>query len=269
MDLILKSKFNITSESDPYLNYYNFNHVITVEKNINETNEMIKNILENMNYTYSSKKIESYYTYQITKLNIYRSNISLNIHKLSNYCSVIGFDIIVSNNRIPSYNLMYSIIKKIQPDTIIPRIIQKSNETYYKVDEIPSVSDIYIKMVRSLFINEIEIGIKGIASICCHNKICFKLIPYLPYINDIINICDKFKNPKSIYECDIFTISSNICARILFQTYKKGTLNIVEYKEIINKLRLFINNINYKDKEQELIFNESLDLLNKIKKKNN
>ena len=78
-----------------------------------------------------------------------------------------------------------------------------------------------------------------------------------------------FKNPKSIYECDIFTISSNVCARILFQTYKKGTLNIVEYKEIINKLRLFINNINYKDKEQERIFNESLDLLNKIKKKNN
>ena len=67
----------------------------------------------------------------------------------------------------------------------------------------------------------------------------------------------------------IYLLYQVICARILFQTYKKGTLNIVEYKEIINKLRLFINNINYKDKEQERIFNESLDLLNKIKKKNN
>ena len=163
---------------------------------------------------------------------------------------------------------MYSIIKKIQPDTIIPRIIQKSNETYCKVDETPSVSDIYIKMVRSLFINEIEIGIKGIASICCHNKICFNLIPYLPYINDIINVCDEFKNPKSIYECDIFTIASNTCAKILYQSYKKGIVNIIEYEERINKLELLINNINYKDREQERIFNKSLELLNKIKTKN-
>ena len=42
MDWCLETKLNITERSDPYLNYYEFNHVITIDKNIDETNEMIK-----------------------------------------------------------------------------------------------------------------------------------------------------------------------------------------------------------------------------------
>jgi hypothetical protein len=256
MDLFLETKLNITDQSDPYLNYFDFNHVITIEKTINKTNEMIKDILQN--YTYSFKRIKSYYTYKISQLKIHRSNVLLNIHKLSDNETVVGFNIITSNNRIPSYRLMYSIIKKIEPNTIIPRILRKSSRI---TNEILPISDIYIQMIKSLSIEQIEIGIKGIASLGCNDDKYYQLTPYLSYIDEIMNICDCLKKPKSTYECDIFTISSNICARILVQSYKKGILDKVKYKETINKLHLLINNIQYKDSEQKRIFDESLELL--------
>ena len=259
MDWFTKTKLNTTDQSDPYLNYFDFNHVITIEKNIDETNEMIKNILQN--YTYSFERIKTYYTYQISQLKIHRSNVLLNIHKLSDNESIIGFNVIVSNNRIPSFNLMYSIIKKFEPNTIIPRILQKSSKKCCIINKILPITDIYIQMIKSLFIDQIEIGIKGIASLICDNNECFQLTPYLSYIDDIMNICNCLKRPKSIYECDIFALSSNICVRILVQSYKRGILDKVKYKETINKLHLLINNIQLKDAEQKRIFDESLELL--------
>ena len=264
MDWCLETKLNITEQSDPYLNYYEFNHIITIDKNIDETNEMIKNILKNMNYTYSSKKVKSYYSYQITQLKIYRSDVALNIHKLSDNKTVIGFNIITSNNRLPSYRLMYSIIKKINPDTIVPRFIRESDKKCM-TKEIYPITEIYITMIKSFFIDQINTGIKGIAESSCDDDNYYQLTPYLPYINDIMKVCNDCKNPKSIYECDIFTISSNTCARILFQSFKKGILDIIKYEQIIDELESLINNINYKDREQERIFKKSLVLLNQIK----
>ena len=256
MDWFTKTKLNITDQSDPYLNYFDFNHVITIEKTIDETNEMIKNILQN--YAYFFKRIKSYYNYKISQLKIHRSNVSLNIHKLSDNETIIGFNIIDSNNRIPSYHLMYSIIKKIEPNTILPSILRKSSHI---TNEILPVIDVYIQMIKSLFIDQIEIGIKGIAFVGCNDDKYYQLTPYLSYIDNIMNICDCLKKPKSTYECDIFAISSNTCARILVQSYKRGILDKVKYEEIINKLHLLINNIQYKDAEQKRIFDESLKLL--------
>ena len=214
------SELELTETSDPHLRFNSFNQMITLEKPLEITSELIRATLNNMSLSCYPDNDCDYYCYKITKFDIDRASISCSILKLSEEKTVIGFNIILSYAKIPSYKLIYSILERIRPNISIPPMLRhKKLECCHNKPQ-PAI-EIYIKMLESPFIDEINIALKGIAHSGCKKTDCPHYLSYGPYLNNILNISNAYQNPISEYKADIFTLSIYVISRILISLQMK------------------------------------------------
>jgi hypothetical protein len=176
----------------------------------------------------------------------------------------------MSNYRIPSYQLMYEIIQKFQPNVNIPRIIQDKPKHIigfdvdddFKHNYAKNHIDLHIKMIESPYIDDILVGLKGIARNEYNNY--DKSSIYLPYITNILDISKLYINPRSDYEADVFAISISIIGKILYNSYKKEILNKEKCNCINEAAKKLIDNFKWTEPECKRVCSKTLDLLGKI-----
>jgi hypothetical protein len=220
----------LTNASDPHLRFTSFNHTVTINKSLEITNELIKRTLNNMSLSYYQEDDK----YKITKLDINRATLSCSVFKLEEKKTLIGFNIVLSYAKTASYRLMYSILERIMPDISIPPILRERKLECCH-DKPKPVCGVYIDMLKSPFIDQIDTALKGIAHSGCEKKDCCHYLPYLPYIGDIMNISKTYANPRSEYEGDIFALSVHVVTRIL-------TSQKAKYLPIIKEIGVLSNN---------------------------
>ena len=228
-------EFKLTDASDPHLRFTSFNHTVALDKSLETTNELIKRTLNNMSLSYYP---DGENKYKITKLDINRATLSCSIFKLEEKKTLIGFNIVLSYAKMASYKLMYSILERIMPNISIPPLLRERKLKCCH-DKLKPVCGIYIDMLKSQFIDQIDIALKGIAHSGCGEKDCCHYLSYAPYINDIVNISKAYANPQSEYQGDVFALSIYVISRILISLHH-GMNN--KYLSVIEEVGVLSNN---------------------------